>query len=253
MYEELQIPRSPTPASKSGWLGAPVARDDKSIEVIQSLLTDLQHNLAVVLAFLHQRVGLARLFQREDFSDHGMEFAGCQPFGKLLPRGFHERAVRAQIRQPESVDACAFRVEKAGVELRGFAGGGAVDDDASEVAHAANTFRHVLAAEHFENRVDAFAARQIFDRLDIIALLVVDAVLQAELAHSRQLVVGRRSSVHFDAENLSDFDGGGADSAGDGMNQDAGAGGLVAGVNVGLDVGLTLDEPNRPSSRRSRR
>ena len=29
---ELPIPRSPTPASKSGWLGAPVARDDKNFE-----------------------------------------------------------------------------------------------------------------------------------------------------------------------------------------------------------------------------
>ena len=29
---ELQIPRSPTLASKSGWLGAPVARDDKKFE-----------------------------------------------------------------------------------------------------------------------------------------------------------------------------------------------------------------------------
>ena len=27
--EELQIPRSPTPASKSGWLEAPVAQDAK--------------------------------------------------------------------------------------------------------------------------------------------------------------------------------------------------------------------------------
>jgi len=33
--------------------------------------------------------------------------------------------------------------------------------------------------------------------------------LQAELAHSGQLVVGGRSSVHFDPENLSDLHGGG--------------------------------------------
>src|ERR1039458_6609044 len=169
-----------------------------------------------------------------------MELAGCQPLGKLLPRGIHQRAVRAQIRQPESVDACAFCVEKASVELRSSAGGGAVDDDAPEVTHAADAFRDVLASEHFENRVDAFAARevaarQISDRFDIIALLVVDAMLQAELAYAGQLVLGRRSSVHFDAENFSDLHGGGANSAGDGMNQDAGTGGLVD--QTGLPIG----------------
>src|ERR1019366_1008189 len=113
-----------------------------------------------------------------------------------------------------------------GVELGSVAGGGAVDDDASEVAHAFDAFRDVLAAEHFENCVDAFAARELFDRFGIIALFVVDAVLQAELAHSGQLVVGRRGSVHFYAENFPDLHGGGADSAGNGMNQDAGPGGL---------------------------
>src|ERR1017187_8127123 len=156
-----------------------------------------------------------------------MELAGRQPFGKLLPRGLHERAVGAQIGQPEPVDAGAFGVEKAGVKLRDFAGGGAVDDDPPEVARAADAFPDVLAAEHFENRVNPLAARQIFDRLDIIALLVVDAVLQSELAYSRELVLGRRSSVHFDAENFADLHGGSADSTGDGVNQDAGAGRLL--------------------------
>jgi len=42
----------------------------------------------------------------------------------------------------------------------------------------------MLATEHFENRIDALAAREIFDRFRVIALLVVDAVLQAELADS---------------------------------------------------------------------
>ena len=50
--------------------------DDKS----NSSLTNLQHNLAVVLAFLHQGVGGAGFVQRENFSDHGMELAGGQPF-----------------------------------------------------------------------------------------------------------------------------------------------------------------------------
>ena len=106
--------------------------------------------------------------------------------------------------------------------MRSFAGSGAVDDDASEVAHAVDAFRDVLAAQHFENRVDAFATREIFNCFGVIALLVVDAVLQAEFAHSGELVVGGRSAVHFDAENFSDLHGGGADSAGDGVNQDAG-------------------------------
>src|SRR4029077_4383278 len=203
------------------------------------LLTNLQYNLAVILAFLHQRVPLTRLLHRENFSDHGMELAGGEPFGKLLPRRLHERAVRTEIRQPESVNAGALRIENASVESRSFAGGGTVDDDASEVAHTADAFRDVLAAEHFENRVDAFATREVSNSSGVIVLLVVDAVLQAELAHSGELLIGGRSPVHFDAENLSDLHSGGADSAGYGMNEDAGSGGLVVrgGEQTGLPVG----------------
>ncbi len=43
------------------------------------LLTNLQYDLAVVLALLHERVGFARLLQREDFSDDGMKLAGSDP------------------------------------------------------------------------------------------------------------------------------------------------------------------------------
>src|ERR1700676_1715115 len=191
------------------------------------LLTNLQYNLAVILAFLHQRVRLTRLLHWENFSDHGMELAGGEPFGKLLPRGLHERAVRTEIRQPESVDAGAFRIKNASVELRSFAGGGTVDDDASKVAHAADAFCYVLASQHFEDRVDAFTAREFFNCIGVIALLVVDAVLQAKFAHSGELVFGGRSAVHFDAEDFPNLHGGGADSAGDGVNQDAGTGSLI--------------------------
>ncbi len=71
-------------------------------------------------------------------------------------------------------------------------------------------------------------------------LLVVDAMLQAELAHSGQLVVGGRSSVHFDPENLSDLHGGGADSAGDGVNQHARTGGAL--VRADEQAGLPVSE-----------
>src|SRR5208282_784649 len=125
------------------------------------------------------------------------------------------------------MDARAFSVKKASVEIRRFSGSSAVNDDPSEVAHAFDAFSNVLAAEHFENRVNAFAARELFDRFGVIALLVVDAMLQAELAHARQLVFGGRSSIHFDAENLSDLNSGGADSASDGVNQNTGTGLVV--------------------------
>src|SRR5207245_9600794 len=100
-----------------------------------------------------------------------------------------------------------------------------VDNDASEVAYAADAFRNVLPAEHFENRIDAFAAREILNCIGVIVLLVVDAMLQGELAHSGQVVVGGRSSIHFAAENLSDWHSGRTDSTGDGVNQDARTGG----------------------------
>jgi hypothetical protein len=54
------------------------AQDDK---FDKSLLTDFQHDLAVVLAFLHQRVGVARLIERKHFSNHGLDLScGC-PLG----------------------------------------------------------------------------------------------------------------------------------------------------------------------------
>jgi hypothetical protein len=45
--DKLQIPRSPTPASKCGWLGTPVARDDKFLKFFDKLL-DLLQSLDIV-------------------------------------------------------------------------------------------------------------------------------------------------------------------------------------------------------------
>src|ERR1700733_8558921 len=63
----------------------------------------------------------------------------------------------------------------------------------------------MFAAQHFEYRVYAFAASQIFDRVFVITLLVVDAVLQSECFHPPKLFVGRRRPVHFDSEQLSNL------------------------------------------------
>src|ERR1700678_1394432 len=122
---------------------------------VETLLTDLQHNLPVVLAFLDERVGVASFFEWENFSDHRIQLAGREPSGKLLPRRFHERAICAQIGQPEAVNACSLRVEKASVELRSFAGGRTIDNYASKIANAAHAFCDMFAAEHFEDRIDA--------------------------------------------------------------------------------------------------
>ncbi len=122
------------------------------------------------------------------------------------------------------MNAGAFRIKDAGIEERVFAGGCAVNNDAPEIAKAFDALGDVRAAEHLENGVDTFAVRQIFYGVDVILLLVVDAVLQAEFAYASEFIFRGRRAVHFDAENFADLDCGGADSASDGMNEYASAG-----------------------------
>src|SRR5450631_2120221 len=100
------------------------------------------------------------------------------PRGKLLPRLIHQLAIRGEISQPQSVYARAFDVERAGIQWSALSGGRAIRDDAAEVAQAANAFRDVLAAQHFEDGVDAFAVGDFFDRVFVVALFVIDAMLQ---------------------------------------------------------------------------
>src|SRR5579859_5436123 len=95
--EKQQVLRSPTPPRQK--------RARRGPRMTNLLMTDLQHNFAVVLAFLHERVGGAGFGQRENSSDYGIEFAGGDPFGELFPGRFHERAICAEITQPETVDA----------------------------------------------------------------------------------------------------------------------------------------------------
>jgi len=117
--------------------------------------------------------------------------------------------------------AGAFRVENARIKLRRFTGGSPVNNDASEIAQATDTFCDVLAAQHFEDGIDAFAVSQLFDGFLIVALFVVDAVLQPEFAHPRQLFFRRRCSVHFDAENFANLYRGRPNASRNGVDQDA--------------------------------
>ena len=50
-----------------------------------SRLANLQDDLAVILAFLHQRIRGTRIREWEHFPDHGLQFAGGQPLGQALP------------------------------------------------------------------------------------------------------------------------------------------------------------------------
>ena len=126
-----------------------------------------------------------------------------------------------EIGQPQALDAGGFRIQCPHIELRLLAGGGAVLDDAAEIAQAAQAFGGVLSAEHFEDGVDAFAASEILHDFFIVVLLVVDAVLQAEFFYARKFFVGGGRAVHFDAEKLSDLNGRGAHASGDGVDEHA--------------------------------
>ena len=76
----------------------------------------------------------------------------------------------------------------------------------------------MLAAEHFKHRIHTLATRQVFDRVLIVLMLVVDAMLQAEFADAREFLVGRGRPVHFDTQDLANLYGRGADSPCDRMN-----------------------------------
>src|SRR5947209_1595224 len=96
-------------------------------------LPELYYDLAVVLAFFQKPVRFDRAIQREDLADLGSEFAVRDPFGKLLPCGIHDFGLLREVGQPQPLQAGGFGVQGANVELRWFAGRGAVLDDASEI------------------------------------------------------------------------------------------------------------------------
>ena len=84
---------------------------------------------------------------------------GCMTFRQ----SFISAVIVGEDAQPQAVRAQAARHHGSDVELLALAGGGAVDDDPAEFAAAAQALGGVLAAEHFENRVDAFAVGELVD------------------------------------------------------------------------------------------
>src|ERR1019366_7368282 len=68
--------------------------------------------------------------------------------------------------------------------------------------------------------INTFAAGQFFDRLDVVLLFVVDAMLQSECADAGKLILRRRCAIHFHPENFPDLHGSGADSSSNRMNED---------------------------------
>src|SRR5215510_11407959 len=59
----------------------------------QIALTYFQHNLAVVLTFLHEHVRGPRVLDGERLPNYRMELPCRNPLGETLPRWFHHRAI----------------------------------------------------------------------------------------------------------------------------------------------------------------
>ena len=81
--------------------------------------------------------------------------------------------------------ACAFGIQHSCVQLGGLSGCCSIHDDPSKIAQAANAFGGVFAAQHFKHRIHTFAVGQVFDGFFVIALLVVDSVLQPQRFYAR--------------------------------------------------------------------
>src|SRR3954470_162999 len=79
----------------------------------------------------------------------------------------------------------------------------------------------MVSAEHFEDGIDAFAARKVFDGFLVIFALVIYAVLKSEAFDAGELFVGRGGSVHLDAEQFANLNGGGAHASSNGVDEDA--------------------------------
>src|SRR5579864_4842793 len=111
-------------------------------------------------------------------ADLRRDLALLNPDRKLLPGRLHDFALLRQIRQPEALHAGGFGIQGAQVESWLITGRRSVLNDAAEVAQAARALGGVLAAQHFEDRVDAFSVSEVLHGLFIVMLLVVDGVLQ---------------------------------------------------------------------------
>src|SRR5580658_326273 len=183
--------------------------------------SDLQYHLAVVLAFLQQLVGFYGALKREDLADDWCQLALRDPLRELVPRGLHDLALLRKVGQPQSLKAGGLRIKRPHIELRLLAGCGAVLDDASEIAQAAQAFRGVLATQHFEDRVHAFTVGEVLHNFFVVVLFVVDAVLQAKVLYPRQFFVRRGGPIHFNAENAADLYCRGAHASSHGVNQHA--------------------------------
>src|ERR1700722_13724052 len=77
----------------------------------------------------------------------------------------------------------------------------------------------MLTAQHFEYCVHAFAVSQVLDGLFVVALPVIYSVLQTKFFNACELVVGRRSPVHFYAQQFSNLHRGGSDASSYGVDQ----------------------------------
>ena len=166
----------------------------------QPLAAIVKHQLADVRARLHQAVCRRRVAQRERAIDDRRDDArfeqrpdvlgGARRQSRLFPRPI---APAASSRSPSAGAAgsgtrliCALAPPISAICTR-----------RPSTASSIEVARHVLAADHVENHVDAAAAGQIADRGHEIGLAIVDRALGAEPLARRALL--RRAGGREDA------------------------------------------------------
>lgn len=131
----------------------------------------------------------ACLFHRQYMADLRMQLAFRDPRLHGLQAARNEIAVLGQDAEPKSMGTETSGHHDARIELVPLAGGGSVDDHASKSPTAAQALGGVLAAEHFEDRIHAFALGQLLYPLLVIDLAIVNRVVQAKLPDALQLLV----------------------------------------------------------------
>src|SRR6185437_6630757 len=182
---------------------------------------NVQNYFSKVLAFSQQSAGFGDIAHRQYVADDRMQVALRNPRRKLLPGLLHDLAIRREICQPESMYTGALGVENARIELRALAGGVAVDDHTAKIAQAADAFGSMLAAQHLEDDIHAFAVGQITNGLFVVLAFVVDRMLEAESLNALQLFVRRRRAIHIKAQQFANLHRGGANASCNSMDEHA--------------------------------
>src|SRR5262245_6746462 len=176
-------------------------------------LSGLENDLAELLAALHHRHRLARLFERER-----RVHERCDP----TARSERDALLELLARVHKGADDALLRAEEGDdVEADDFPRVGSAGDHPPVLRERVESLLEEVAADVLVGEVGAEPVRYAEDLFDDVLRPVVDPVIHAELGGTYELVVRARAADHVRAGEVRKLDGSRADAASDGIDEDA--------------------------------